>query len=82
MANFVGVRFFEFGGLGKWQWNHDDKSRVCEKEKKDQKGEREGEKKREKENCLEHKGRERKAAINRTISETSLCLVMDRFAPN
>jgi hypothetical protein len=78
MANFVDVGFFEFVGLKKWQWNHDDNSKAVENEKKE-KGEREGKEKKQEENHGENKERE---AISRTMSEMTLCLVMDRFAPS
>ncbi|KAF3331778.1 hypothetical protein FCM35_KLT03184 [Carex littledalei] len=78
MAKFVGVRIFEFGGLGNWQSNHDNKSNAGQNEKKE-KGEKEGNEKRQKENYEENKERK---PISRAISETSLCLVMDRFAPS
>lgn len=78
MAMFVGARIFEFGGLGKWQWNHDNKSNASQDEKKE-KGEIEGKEKRQKENYGENQERK---PISRVLSETSLCLVMDRFAPS
>lgn len=78
MAKVVGVRIFEFGGLGKWQWNNDNKSNASQNEKKE-KGEIEGKEKTQTGNYEENKERK---PISRTISEASLCLLMDRFAPS
>lgn len=71
----------EFGGWGKreWQSNQENTSEADHGEKKE-KEERNDEEKSKKENNGDKE--EKTKSIDRKLSETGLCLLLDRFAPS